>query len=45
MKKNEDSLCHDENNEFNHYLIEQITKICVQEQEERMEEEITNINK
>lgn len=44
MNKEQEPFCNEDMDRFNHYLIEQITKISVQEEEERMKEEITQHN-
>ncbi|UGB32829.1 MULTISPECIES: hypothetical protein [Bacillaceae] len=40
MKEDKESSCIEEGDYVNHMLIEQITRICVQEEEERIKEEI-----
>lgn len=42
MNNEDEQTCNQRMDYMNHFLNEQITKICVKEEEERMEEELKN---
>ncbi|MGM0878072.1 MAG: hypothetical protein ACQEWV_25985 [Bacillota bacterium] len=42
MEKDNDQTCNESMDYINHVLNEQITKICVKEEEERVREELNN---
>ncbi|WP_456272913.1 hypothetical protein [Bacillus sp. AK031] len=42
MKKGEELECNEERDYLQHFLIEQINRISVEEQEEQMREELKN---
>lgn len=44
MKEEKDNICSEDMDYVNHMLIEQITRICVLEEDERMREEIKSEN-
>ncbi|WP_157888135.1 hypothetical protein [Bacillus marinisedimentorum] len=40
MEKEKETVCNEEQDRLNHYLIDMVTKVIVEEQEEQMKEEL-----